>query len=1063
MKKLTTLSVVLFCIMTQAIAQIIHVPSDQPTIQAGIGAAGEGDTVVVAENTYYENINFLGKAITVASEFILDGDTSHISKTIIDGSQPSDPNYRSVVTMKTGEDTTSVLSGFTITGGKGNKFNYLGVSVTEGGGVALLFCGGKITDNIIQGNEVIDPNGFKGGGGIGALVYKNHTAVIRNNIIRNNSGSGWSMGGGVHIEGGRIILEYNRIENNTLTGGNDVAVGGGLGFNPTNNDGAIQEMVMRNNLVTGNRVTGPADWGGGGIFIAWPYEVGRLTLSNNIISYNSTSGRGGGVFIFDLARLDFFNNTVLNNKAELDANTLFMGSNCRDILMLNNILWSDENLHLSGIVVEDKPVSVYAYGNILNKDFPLSGSIFSRLTIVCDPAVDTITYAPSADSPAVGRSLDSVKINESWIYPPTIDYTGAFRADISPDEYFDIGAVESPFAKSFPGYNSERIIRIPDEQPTIQAGIDAASDGDTVLVMEGRYYENIDFKGKAITVASAFILDHVEYYIPRTIIDGSQSANPDTASAVMMVSGEDTTSVLMGFTITGGSGTYVNGIHKDYPDWNYFGGAGILIFNSGGKIAHNIIENNHGADPGNKARGFLGCGILATVNHNHTVLIRDNIIRNNTSMDDGAWGGGIGIHGGRAIVENNRILNNTLHTDGLAIGPGFFFENESLEGTIFEAVVRNNIISGNAGYSNNKVACGGGAGINWTKFKLQFYNNVITDNFVEGYGGGLYGYSNIWVACNNTIINNEATVAGNSVLVDVGSILVFYNNIVWSNVDNGLTEFSFWDPNEGSHKAYYNLLKEHFEPGLPVTEIGNIFKEPVFEEGSYRLARNSPGIGAGIDSIKIAGDWYFAPEWDIYGNPRPNPIDTRVDLGAIESPYSVIPVLSIPQESWYQPDFIEATSSKDGWIFLVPEGTVRDLGCIQQACIGNSTSVTAGISAEIPIPETLQNGVYWLYALDMMDNISEPREFNILGVGIDDKGTKNIRIYPNPTNTFLTIETGITDQYQIEIISLNGQVLFAREMEGATHQIDLFSLQKGVYFITIRSKGFVTTRKMIKL
>jgi hypothetical protein len=37
------------------------------------------------------------------------------------------------------------------------------------------------------------------------------------------------------------------------------------------------------------------------------------------------------------------------------------------------------------------------------------------------------------------------------------------------------------------------------------------------------------------------------------------------------------------------------------------------------------------------------------------------------------------------------------------------------------------------------------------------------------------------------------------------------------------------------------------------------------------------------------------------------------------------------------------------------------------------------------------------------------------------------------------------------------------DIEGNTHQLDLSSLQKGVYLITIRSKEFATTKKIIKL
>src|SRR5690349_4799345 len=43
----------------------IHVPGDQPTIQAAINAAADGDIVLVADGHYKENINFSGKAIRV--------------------------------------------------------------------------------------------------------------------------------------------------------------------------------------------------------------------------------------------------------------------------------------------------------------------------------------------------------------------------------------------------------------------------------------------------------------------------------------------------------------------------------------------------------------------------------------------------------------------------------------------------------------------------------------------------------------------------------------------------------------------------------------------------------------------------------------------------------------------------------------------------------------------------------------------------------------------------------------------------------------------------------------
>src|SRR5262245_1643542 len=87
-------------------ANIIRVPADQPTIQAAIGAASNGDVVQVAPGTYIENVNFLGKAIRVTSE-------QGPEVTIIDGNQAG-----SVVTFASGETLQSVLNGFTVRNGK---------------------------------------------------------------------------------------------------------------------------------------------------------------------------------------------------------------------------------------------------------------------------------------------------------------------------------------------------------------------------------------------------------------------------------------------------------------------------------------------------------------------------------------------------------------------------------------------------------------------------------------------------------------------------------------------------------------------------------------------------------------------------------------------------------------------------------------------------------------------------------------------------------------------------------------------------------------------------------
>lgn len=101
----------------QLYGRTLYVGSSHPygSIQSAISDANDGDTIIVSAGTYYENIDFIGRVVTVRS---LDpNDPNVVAATIINGSTPADPNRASTVTFRSGEDVNSVLSGFTITGG----------------------------------------------------------------------------------------------------------------------------------------------------------------------------------------------------------------------------------------------------------------------------------------------------------------------------------------------------------------------------------------------------------------------------------------------------------------------------------------------------------------------------------------------------------------------------------------------------------------------------------------------------------------------------------------------------------------------------------------------------------------------------------------------------------------------------------------------------------------------------------------------------------------------------------------------------------------------------------
>src|SRR5687767_9230064 len=89
-------------------------------------------------------------------------------------------------------------------------------------------------------------------------------------------------------------------------------------------------------------------------------------------------------------------------------------------------------------------------------------------------------------------------------------------------------------------------IRVPEDQPTIQAGIDAAPDGGLVLVASGTYTEKIRIARKSVTLASHFHTTGDEQFVENTVIDG----NGGVAITVAETAGPDTK--IIGFTIQNG-------------------------------------------------------------------------------------------------------------------------------------------------------------------------------------------------------------------------------------------------------------------------------------------------------------------------------------------------------------------------------------------------------------------------------------------------------------------------------------------------------------------------------
>lgn len=784
---------------------------DHTTIQGAIDAASDGDVIIVLPNTctedghYLENINFLGKAITVRS---LDPtDPAIVEATVIDGGQQTQ-----VVRFAQGEGPSSILDGLTLTNGvRGVRCSAASPVIRNcwitgngptiiGGG--LVFTGSSSSPLIVSCR--ITDNAATWGGG---LYDASGDAIIVNCLIANNLAD---RGGGVYLAASAIALRNCTIADNQAT-----AQGGGI----------WAMLASGTNILTNTIVWGNEAEQGANLYLddseEQPINISYTNLEGGPLAI-SGSGQfewGAGNFMVDPA---FVNSGAADYRLGSDSPCIDAGDPDTEV--------GENDTDFEG---QDRLIGC-------------------RVDIGADES-ETFLDCNTNEIPDFCEILDGTGEDTDGNYVLDECEIAVF-VDCNNCPGPGSGTEEDPYCliqeaieHSFPG---DRVVVLP--------SIDCAG---------GAYCENIHFLGSTITVQSMEPADPDT--VSETVIDGSTNdfstitfAFGETADSVLdglTITGGSgtpnvvdpiTSEVVYGGTRVGGgilcvsASPTISRCHVIGNVTTHGGGIGV-VGSSNPQISHSLIADNTAhfevIDEGGV---WFGTGGGVDV-FNSSATIHSCTIQGNVAYQDPEEPGG-----GQSLAVSGAGINFVSIRPATALH-------------VKNCVIRENVAEG-AAWPGGYPPVGGGL-FSWSvgdddSIIVLIKNSLVVDNSAA-VGGGLVFFGEQLAPS-----IKGCTIAGNSYLfllsdpVD-NSPLLISNTIVYANQspnENAILAF-------GRDPAY-SYCDVETDDGSVVEGLGNINADPLFvdpDNGDYHLIADSPCVDAGDpEFVPEEG------ETDIDGQPR---------------------------------------------------------------------------------------------------------------------------------------------------------------------------------------------------